>query len=490
MKIKLILLMIFLTGSFMAQNQINFDDYFSDSTMRIDYHHIGDSEMELITIDKIYQYGTWAGSLKNLLDQFNNGKYYVKIYDAESGKLIYSKGFDSYFGEYKSSAEAAEGIKKAFQETALIPYPKKEIKFSIERRKKDKTMEEFFSTVIDPSDIMIVREEIKDSQVKIVESEINGDPHNKVDVVFVGEGYTKNEEEKFRSDLNKFTEIFFKPEPYKSNREKFNVYGVYKPSEETGVDEPRADIYKNTVLDATFNSMGSERYLLTENNKTLHDLAGHVPYDAIFVMTNHSRYGGGGIYNFFCTFTTDNQWQDYLLIHEFGHSFAGLADEYYTSEVSYNDFYPPGVEPVEPNITALLDKDNLKWKELKTPGVEIPTPWLKKRFDESDLSWQKTRREMNDNVAELKRKNASGEEIKKAEEDYANADKTHAEKIDEFFEESEFKGVVGAFEGAGYASEGLYRPMLDCIMFTKGGDKPFCKVCQKAIERVINHYAD
>lgn len=474
----------------MAQSNINFDDYFSDSTMRIDYHHIGDSEMELVTIDKIHKYGNWAGSLKNLLDEFNNGRYYYRIYDLESGKLIYSKGFDSYFGEYKSSSEAANGIKKAFHETALIPYPKDKIKFVLERRKKDKTMEEFFSTEIDPADIMIVREEIKDEQVKVVESEINGNPHNKVDIVFVGEGYIKEEEEKFRSDLKKFTEIFFKPEPYKSNRKKFNIYGVFKPSEETGVDEPRADIYKNTALNATFNSMGSERYLLTEDNKTLHDLAAHVPYDAIFVMTNHERYGGGGIYNFFCTFTTDNQWQDYLLIHEFGHSFAGLADEYYTSDVAYNDFYPPGVEPVEPNITALLDKDNLKWKELKTAGVELPTPWRKLQFDESDLAWQKRRREMNNKIAELKRNKASEEEIKNAEKAYAEADKAHAEEIDDFFKKSEFKNIVGAFEGAGYASEGLYRPMLDCIMFTKGGDKPFCKVCQKAIERVINHYAE
>jgi len=144
---------------------------------------------------------------------------------------------------------------------------------------------------------------------------------------------------------------------------------VYKPSEDSGVDEPGANIYRNTVMNCTFNSLGSDRYLLTEDNKAVRDLAAFVPYDALYIMVNHSRYGGGGIYNLYCTFTTGNQYKDFLFIHEFGHSFAGLADEYYTSSTAYNDFYPRGVEPVELNITALTDPQNVKWKNHLTPGI-------------------------------------------------------------------------------------------------------------------------
>ncbi|MEJ2614144.1 MAG: M64 family metallopeptidase [Ignavibacteriaceae bacterium] len=248
-------------------------------------------------------------------------------------------------------------------------------------------------------------------------------------------------------------------------------------------------MYKNTVLNSTFNSLGSERYLLTEDNKVMRNMAAHVPYDAIYIMVNHKRYGGGGIYNFFCTFISDNQWSSYIFLHEFGHSFAGLADEYYTSDVAYNDFYPKGIEPVEPNITALLNSPKVKWKNLITPGIQIPTPWEKAEYDSVDLKWQAKRRELNNKIAELKKKKAPQEQIKKAEEEYNQKDKMHANWVDSYLSESKYAGKVGAFEGAGYASKGLYRPMLDCIMFSKGA-KPFCKVCEEAIIKVINFYSE
>ena len=220
----------------------------------------------------------------------------------------------------------------------------------MERRDEKQMLFEFFRREIDPENIMIIRDEIKDKMVKVYNADSNGDPHNRADIVILGEGYTVDEKSKFEKDLKYFTEVFFGLEPYKSNQDKFNIYGVYKPSEDSGIDEPPANLFENTVLSCTFNSMGSERYILTEDNKAVRDLAAYVPYDAIYIMVNHARYGGGGIYNFFCTFTTDNQFKDYLFLHEFGHSFSGLADEYYTSDVQYNDFYPVGLEPLEPNI--------------------------------------------------------------------------------------------------------------------------------------------
>ena len=486
---KSMLILLLIGAAFIyAGTDVNFDEFYKDKTFRIDYFHIGDAETEFITIDHIYNYGVWAGSKTNLIDKFNNGRYYAHIYDLSSNKLIYSKGFDSYFGEYQSSGDAASGIKRSYHESVLMPSPKSKIKFVLSKRNKDNELVPFFETEIDPDDVMIIQDNVDDDQVQIHKSLYNGPAHHKVDVVILAEGYSKNDNKKFVKDLEKFTKTFFKQEPYKSCKEKFNVYGVFKPSMESGIDEPRAGIFRNTILDVTFNSLGSERYVMTENNKAMRDLAAHVPYDAIYIMVNHKRYGGGGIYNLYCTFTTDNQWQDYLFLHEFGHSFSGLADEYYTSATAYNDFYKKGVEPVEPNITALLDPKNIKWKHLLTKGIEIPTPWEKEDYDKTDYAWQKKRREMNNKTAELKKKGADAALVLKAEQDYETADRERSIKVDEYLQKSKYKNMVGAFEGAGYSAKGMYRSMLDCIMFSKGS-KPFCKVCEEHIEKVINFYA-
>lgn len=481
------ILMFLLPGVLLAQTTVNFDDYFVDKTMRVDYFHIGDAKEEFITLDQIYKQGVWAGSTSNLIDSFNNGRYYVKIYDSSSGKLIFSRGFDSYFGEYKTTDEALKDIKRTFHETALFPYPKRKIKFTLEARNRENILQPLFSQDIDPSAVNIIKERLN-KKVKVFEILKNGLPHDKVDIAFITEGYTLKEEAKLKEDLEHFTEVFFSQVPYKTYKDRFNIYGVFKPSEESGCDEPRHGVFKNTALNASFNSLGSERYLLTEDNKTLRDVAAHVPYDALIILVNHKRYGGGGIYNLYCTLTVNNQWHKYLLLHEFGHSFTGLADEYYTSSVAYNDFYPRGIEPTEPNITALLDSKNLKWKELVMPGVDIPTPWEKEDFDRMDMAYQKVRREINQKIAEMKRKEAPQYEVRKIEQDSERLSREQAKKVDAYLLKSKFSDKVGAFEGAGYSAQGLYRPMLDCIMFTKGA-KPYCRVCEQTIIRIIKHYS-
>ncbi len=472
-----------------ANDLSKFNRYFEDATMRIDYYHIGDSKSEIFTIDRIYKQGIWAGSRVNLLDNFNNGAYYYNIFDDSSGELIYSKGFDSFFKEYQTSKNALEGINRSYHESALIPYPQNPIKLSILKRDDQNKLQEIYSIVIDPNDIMIIKDKIIDNSVEVTKSLFNGDPHKKVDIVIVAEGYTIDEKEKYLADLKRFTDVFNKYEPYKSMIDYINVYGVLKPSQESGVDEPRANIFRNSILSATFNTFGSERYLLSEDNKTLRNLAAHVPYDAIYIMVNHKRYGGGGIYNWSCTFTTDNQFNEYLFVHEFGHSFAGLADEYYTSSTGYDEFYKPSLEPVEPNVTALLDPENIKWEKLITEEIEIPSYWNKEEFDNTDYAWQELRSEMNDKIANLKRDNASKDLIEQAETEYVLKDKKRSEEVDEFLENEKNYGKVGAFEGAGYLPKGMYRPMVDCIMFSKG-NKPFCKVCESAIAKVINHYTE
>jgi hypothetical protein len=486
---KLLSLILLISISIFAQNNPKFEDYFVDETLRIDYFHIGDAKSEMITIDKFFRYGNWAGSLTNLLDELDNGKYYCKIYDAASSKLIYSKGFDTFFGEYASGDDGVNGIMKSFHESAIIPMPINKIIFAIEKRNDVNELYEFFRFEVDPQSIFIVKDKIADASVEVYKSVYNGDPHKKVDIVILAEGYIKSEKEKFVNDLNRFVGYFFEQEPYKSQKNNFNIYGVFKASAESGTDLPGADIFVNTVLNTTFWSLGSERYLMTEDNLSMRNLAAHVPYDAIYIQVNHARYGGGGIYNQFCTYTTDNQFAKYLFTHEFGHSFTGLADEYYTSDVAYNDFFKPTLEPVEPNITALMDPKNIKWKKYLSDGIEIPTPWEKEEFDRFSYEWLKERNRLNSYVAELKRNRAPENEIKVAEEEYAMKDKKQSGKVDKYLMSSKYWIKVGVFEGGGYQPKGIYRPMLDCIMFSKG-DKPFCKVCEEAIKNVIKTYTE
>lgn len=482
-------LLLFAASITMTAQTVNFNDYYIDKTMRIDYYHIGDAKSEIVTLDQVYKYGVWAGSKKNLIDNFNNGAYYFKIYDDASKKLIYSKGFDSYFKEYQTGEQAANGVKRTYHESALIPYPKNKIRFALEKREKNNCLGEIYSTVIDPADLYIIKDPIKDANVKVYKSHIGGQNHNSLDVVILAEGYTLKQKSKFEKDLKRYTNLFLSHEPFKKSKNKINIYGVFKASEDNSVDEPGANVYKNTILNANYYALGSERYILTEDNKTMRSLAANVPYDAVYIMINNTRYGGGGIYNLYSTFISDNQFSDYIFLHEFGHSFGGLADEYYTSEVAYNEFYPAGQEPVEPNITRLLDKNNLKWKDIATKGIELPTPWEKDKYDQLDLAWQKNRREMNNKIAELKRLKAPQKDIDAAQQEYDKKDKAHNIVIDKYISACKGYGTVGAFEGAGYSAKGMYRSMHDCLMFSKG-NKPFCKVCENHIEKVIKFYTE
>ncbi len=475
-------------GCASAQKGPAFDSWFVAKTLRVDFFHAGNAAEETITLDQVYDQGVWAGSRTHLLDPFALGRYLVKVFDAETGALIFSKGYDSYFGEYRTSGPALDGVRRTYHESALLPYPKKPIRFTVEGRDRQNAYHPLFSQVVDPAAATVIRERLA-AGVKVFEALKSGEPRRKVDVAILAEGYTAAEEAKFAADLDRFVGVFFSLEPYRSNRDKFNMSGVFKASAESGCDEPSHGIFKSTVLNASFDALGSERYLLTEDNKSLRDIAAHVPYDALYIMVNHARYGGGGIYNLYCTFTADNQWYEYLFLHEFGHAFAGLADEYYTSDVAYNEFYPAGVEPAEPNITALLEPGKVKWGSLVSPGTAIPTPWEKAAFDKMDNAYQKLRRETNAAIARMKREGAPASEIAKAEEESDRLSRENAKEVDAFLRASKFWGRVGAFEGAGYAAKGLYRPEIDCLMFTRGA-KPFCRVCAAAVLKTILYYTD
>jgi hypothetical protein len=464
----------------------SFEDSFEDATLRIDYHHTGNAEEEIVAIDRLYRQGAWAGPLTRLIEGFPYGRYRVQAHDAENGALLFSKGFDSYFGEYRTTAAAAGGTMKTYHESVLLPFPKRPLRVTLTAHRRDGTSHQLLDTVVDPSSIEIATEPPVDNAV-VVESHISGDPHEVLDIAFLGEGYTVGELEIFETDLNRATEIFLGHAPFSAHRGRISIRGVVVPSAGSGCDEPTRGAFRSTALGATFNSLGSERYMLTEDNRAVRDVAANVPYDALVIMVNHDRYGGGGIYNLFCTFTAHSEWADYLLLHEFGHSFAGLADEYYSSSVAYNDFYPRGQEPEEANITALLDPDQLKWRDLVDPDTELPTPWEKEGYDREDAAYQEERKLLHEKIAEASTSGAPAAKIAELEDNEARHAAIHAQWAEEYLARSKWAGKVGAFEGAGYSSTGLYRPALDCLMFSRRV-QPFCPVCERAVEAMILSY--
>jgi hypothetical protein len=316
-----------------------------------------------------------------------------------------------------------------------------------------------------------------------------GDPHDKVDFVFLAEGYTAADRDKFKADVDRMTAALFAVEPYKSLKDAFNVRAVFRASAERGMDEPRQRAYKATVLGASFNAFALDRYMLIEEDHLMHEMAAAVPYDVLAVLVNSPRYGGGSIGLDYCVTTVDHPASPQVFVHELGHSFAYLADEYYQSEVSYNDFYPKGIEPLEPNITALLDPAHVKWQDLLSPGIGVPTEYGKDSVEALQAELRENRVARAKALDEAKKKAASATEVRNLEAKSKAAEDGLVKKIAAIRSQyASLEDKVGVFEGAGYASKGLYRPMIYCIMM--GNPKnDFCKVCQAAIARMIDFTA-
>lgn len=465
-----------------------FERAFEDATLRIDYHHTGDADREFIAVDRLYRQGVWAGSQTRLVDPFSYGGYLVEVRDPETGDLLYSQGFDSYFAEYRTTDPASSGTLRTYHETVLLPFPKRPVDVVLTARHRDGSTAQLAELLVDPSSVSVATEPPR-GNARIVESHIGGPPHQVLDIAILGEGYTADQAVEFSRDLEWATQTIVGFEPFASNADRISVRGVLVPSRESGCDEPTRGLYRDTTLGVTFNSLGSERYVLTEDNRTLRDIAANVPYDAVVIMINHDRYGGGGIYNLFCTFTAHSEWAGYLLLHEFGHSFGGLADEYYSSSTAYNDFYPRGREPNEPNITALLDPAALKWKDLVAEDTPLPTPWEKEAYDRADAAYQKERTALNEAIADAVRSEAPEKrvlELRNAEVEHAAE---HARWAQDYLSKSAFVGRVGAYEGAGYSATGLFRPQLDCLMFSRRV-QPYCAVCERSVAARIGRYAE
>ncbi len=482
----LILLFVLLVPGARAQAPVC-AEYFTGDSMRVDLYQIGDAKQETVTVDQIYREGAWPGSRSALIDPFGYGRYAVHVYDAAARKLIYSRGFDCMFGEYKTTRPALDGVTRVFQRSVRIPWPKQPIVMTIDVRDRENAFHTLLTRTIDPADYHIIKETVNAGDW-VFEALKSGEPANKVDLAFLAEGYTTEDREKFKADVDRAVGWLFSYEPYKRLKDSFNVYGVFRPSPERSVDEPRQGVFRKTTFNASFNAFDLDRYMLLEEGHKLRAIAAEAPYDAIVVLVNSKRYGGGGIYDDYCITTVDNERSKGVFIHEFGHSFAGLADEYYASEVSYNDFYPKGVEPLEPNITALLDPRHVKWADLVSPGVAIPTEYGKEEREAIGAEQQKNRRAQAKELAVARAGNAPEADIKAIEAKYVELDKPLKARLDALNQKYAYlRDKVGAFEGAGYASKGLYRPAWYCIMISNPKDE-FCPVCQRAIERMVQSY--
>jgi len=489
MKIVLrLLLAAWAVGILAAQSAVPFDEHFLDKTLRVDIYFIGDAKEETITIDSLHLESIWPESRAGLVEPFELGRSIVKVFEVASNRLIYKRGFDAMFGEYKTTTPALNGVKRAYPRSLRIPCPKRPVLFVIESRDRTNIPHPIFTATIDPSDYHIVKESAATGDI-IYEALKNGDPREKADLVFLAEGYAVEDKDKFKADVDRFTGYLFETEPYKSSKSAFNVTGIFRPSPERGMDEPRQGAYKRTVFDASFNAFDLDRYMLIEQGHRLRAMAGQVPYDAIVILVNSSRYGGGGIYNDYAVTTVDNPASRGVFIHEFGHSFAGLADEYYASDVSYNDFYPKGIEPLEPNITALLDPADVKWKDLLSPGIPIPTEYGKDKVEAVFAERSKNRQAQKDEIERAKRNKLSDAKVKAIEDRYRKLDQELMKKVADIRKQyAQLEDKVGVFEGAGYASKGLYRPMIYCLMISSPKQE-FCLVCKQAIRRMIDFYA-
>lgn len=402
-----------------------FDDWFYPRTLRIDYYRTGDRNSESIAIDELISERFWGGSKVNLIDTLQKGEYYFRVYDIATNVLIYSRGYCSLFAEWQFTEEAKQ-TRKSFTESVVMPFPKKDVRVEFLSRSKTGAYLKTYEYTVDIESYFIRTESRFDFPV--YETLISGDPSVKIDIAILPEGYSLSEMSKFKADCDKFTRELFSFAPFSSNRDRFNIRGILAPSSESGTDIPGDKVWKKTILNSRFYTFDSERYLMTFDNKSVRDLAANAPYDQIYILVNSTKYGGGAIYNHFNTSVNSNASSAKIFVHELGHGFAGLADEYDDGSTAFNDIYPLDVEPWEANITTLIHFEK-KWKDLIPSDTPVPTP-------------------------------VNNEEPLK----------------------------LGVYEGGGYVAKGIYRPVTDCLMRSfKGND--FCQVCQRAIQSMIDFYS-
>ena len=416
-------MLAFLPMSLSAQN---FDDYFVNKTLRIDYIFAGNTKQQMIAVDELNVEPRWFGKKQHLSEVPVEGNGQITVRDHHSGAVIYRNSFSTLFQEWLSYPEAQNNT-QSFENVFLVPMPKDTVDVTLALFDNRRKVMASLTHQVVPTDILIHHKGEKPTSYETIQQAV--DTTRCIHIAYVAEGYTEKEMSTFLKDVNEANEALFSHEPFKSLRDRFNVIAVKSASEESGTSEPSKGIWKNTVLHSHFDTFYSDRYLTTLNLKELHDCLAGTPYEHIIVLVNSDRYGGGGILNSYNLTSTHHKWYKPVVVHEFGHSFAGLADEYAYEEEQI-PMYPHDVEPWEPNITTLVDFSS-KWEDMIKKGTKIPTPLSNK------------------------------EEVAKTK--------------------------IGVFEGAGYSTKGVYRGVQDCRM--RINDTPeFCPICKRALTRLIDFY--
>jgi IgA Peptidase M64/Peptidase M64 N-terminus len=440
-------------------------------TMRVDYMHSGNALNEHFALERVLiEPLPWPGNPAQPLDTTNRGVNAFEVVDPKTNRVLYSRGFSTVFGEWQTTEEAQETA-RGFGESLRFPAPDKPVRVRVLKRDERNAFSVVWTFDIDPASTDIVRS-MPTVPVSPIAIRNNGPSRDKVDLLILGDGYTAAEAAKFAADARRLSDTLFRVAPFSTRAADFNVWALMAPTDKSGISRPSTGQHHASVLGTRYDIFGSERYVLTLDNRAFRDLAQNAPYEFVEILVNNETYGGGGIFGQFSTAAAGSEWADYLFVHEFGHHFAALADEYYTSPVAYQSG-AERPEPWEPNVTALQDPSMLKWKDAVKSGTALPTPWPKEKFEAYQREYQKKRnalRAANRPEAEM---NALFRQEREFTQQLLNASPTAR--------------VVGAFEGANYQASGYYRSEMQCVMFSR--IDRYCGVCQRAIEDVIDLYS-
>lgn len=400
----------------------DFDEFFCDSTLRLDYIFEGDAAVQCVALDDMSRSPRWYGKRRRLAEVPMEGNGQITVRDAATGQTIYRNSFSTLFQEWLTYPEAKQG-RRSFENVFLVPMPKRDADVSITLFNNRRDTIATATHRVNPHDILI--RHIGERDITPYETlHQAADTLNCIHIAFVAEGYQASEMATFIADARVAVDALFAHEPFKSKKDCFNIIAVESPSTDSGTSIPREGVWKETALGSHFDTFYSDRYLTTLHLKRLHDWLAATPYEHIIVLVNTSEYGGGGILNSYNLSMTHHAAYRPVVVHEFGHSFAGLADEY-AYEQEPLELYPLDVEPWEQNITTMVDFSS-KWQDLAPTATPLP------------------------------------DDAKEGPE-------------------------VGLYESAGYRLKGAYRPSKDCRMRTNENPE-FCPVCQRAITRVIDFY--
>lgn len=404
-----------------------FADHFADKTLRVDYIFNGNASGQAICLDGLSALPTWAGRKHHLAELPLQGNGQIVMRNAASGKTIYTTSFSSLFQEWLETDEA-RNVTKGFENTFLLPYPLQPVEIEITLLDPRRNVRASMKHIVHPNDVLI--EQKGNSHITPHKYLLHNDsPEKCIDVAILAEGYTLQEMQAFYEDADIACKSIFDHEPFKSMKKRFNVVAVASPSTDSGVSVPRLNEWKHTAFSSHFSTFYSDRYLTTSRVKAIHDALAGIPYEHIIILANTEAYGGGGIYNSYTLTTAHHPMFRPVVVHEFGHSFGGLADEYFYDNDVMTDTYPLDIEPWEQNISTQVDFA-AKWKDMLSENTPVPTP------------------------AEVS-------------ENYP----------------------TGVYEGGGYSAKGIFRPAENCRMRTN--EYPaFCPVCQRALRRIIEFYTE